>query len=176
MTTIAWDGQLLAADSQLSIGDTPVHGHAKLFALRRMSSMHMLVGISGCQPRGWDLVREFCAHWKTIQIDPNLAALQPLTGEHQATVMVAVLKPADRVTHRMFLVTRDGGVTDMTARKWAIGSGADYALGAMGAGANALQAVRVAAELDVYTNSQPISWRVTDWINAGPDQFKDMPL
>jgi ATP-dependent protease HslVU (ClpYQ) peptidase subunit len=34
---------------------------------------------------------------------------------------------------------------------WAVGSGADYALGAMAMGADALQAIAVASELDVNT-------------------------
>lgn len=37
-----------------------------------------------------------------------------------------------------------------TAKRWAIGSGCDYALGAMEAGASAEQAVRIASRLDVH--------------------------
>lgn len=43
---------------------------------------------------------------------------------------------------------------------WAIGSGANFALGAMRAGANALEAVKIAAQCDPYTGGKIRTYKV----------------
>jgi len=53
---------------------------------------------------------------------------------------------------RIWLYTdKTHGYEQVHARKWAIGTGCDYALGAMAAGADAVAAVKIASRLDVGT-------------------------
>ncbi|MBK8772489.1 MAG: hypothetical protein IPM06_18985 [Rhizobiales bacterium] len=53
---------------------------------------------------------------------------------------------------RIWLYTeKTHGYEQVHARCWAIGTGCDYALGAMHAGADAKKAVKIAAKLDVNT-------------------------
>ena len=46
---------------------------------------------------------------------------------------------------------------------WAVGSGEEYALGAMAMGASAAQAVEVASQFDVYTGSVTENYVVVRW-------------
>lgn len=177
MTTAAWDGKTLASDSMSTIGTTPVNGQTKILALRRPSvGSGMLVACAGTWGQGMRLVRSFCANWRTIVQGERLISCDPVVGEDGATVILVVIRPtADRLW-TAYLITRDGEITDITGRKWAIGSGGEFAMGAMAMDAGAIKAVRIAAELDVHTNNVPQSVNVKDFINLGPSEFKELPL
>lgn len=179
MTTIAYDGVALVSDSQVTIGNTPVLKERKIHALRRTGKMSFLAGVAGSQVRGFDLIRDFVAYWTNIRQETAYSRSPGITGEHQATVIVVVLRPSEddrKMEHRAFLLTSDGNVTEITGARWAIGSGGDFALGAMDAGADALKAVRIAIERDVNSGGLPVSHKIRDYAALTPDQFTDLPL
>lgn len=177
MTTIAWDTKTMAADSQSTIGDTPIMGEDKLLLVRRAGvGRGMLVGICGSAARGLDLLNGFCGSWRFIKEDVRLGRIPALDTNDRATVMVIVIGPAEKYRHRTFLITHDGNVTDITMRPFAIGSGGDFAMGAMSAGAAALKAVRIASELDVFTNAAPLAYKVDDLYGISIDGFKELPI
>jgi ATP-dependent protease HslVU (ClpYQ) peptidase subunit len=136
MTTIAFDGKTLAADSQSTTGST--RGRAVKIA---KSADGFVVAGAG----------EFAVvkQWIRWVLDGRPAERQPELAD-EATVIV--LEPRGRAV--MF---SGSAVSQPLPRKqWAIGSGSDFALGAMAMGADARTAVKVACRFDVYSGGRVV--------------------
>ncbi len=133
MTTIAWDGKTLAADTQISRCG---NASAKTIKIRRIGSL--LVGGAGTT----SLVQRFMG-WLVSGAQGYPPTLQ--IGESSACVMV--------ITPEGWIVEWNGDhPPDMTRADFAAwGSGADIALGALAVGASAARAVEAAARLDNHT-------------------------
>lgn len=140
MTTIAYDGKTLVSDSQSTIGD-------QIYEV-------------DCQK---------------LFPDVGPFAVLGVCGDYQAAMdVLKVIRDFNRIDHirdldfkelnwkcAMLGITHDGQVWHYTDTfsfelrpdiSFAIGSGSDYALGAMAAGATAEEAVKIAARYDVNTN------------------------
>ncbi len=132
MTTIAWDGATLAADRQSTWGGTPIPTR-KVFKLQAPDGSFILYGGSG----------------NTIQLS---AFHRWVTGR---TVRMPLIDDAQFMMidmHRkVWIAHHNLDWHQMDVKRWAMGSGADYALGAMEHGACAREAVKVASALDVST-------------------------
>lgn len=136
MTTICWDGETLAADSQSTTGST--RGKAVKIAKNKAG---FLVAGAG----------EFAVvkHWMRWVLNGMLVDDQPQTA---AKSDIVIIEPRGRAV--MFC---GNAISQPLPRKqWAWGSGSDYALGAMAMGADARQAVAVARKLDIYTGGRII--------------------
>lgn len=146
MTTIAFDGKQLAADSQITNGDViaPI-GVQKIWYIRHLGRNAVVAG-SGTPTSIMGLARLFLQ---------NL----PQVREHHA-VLTAPTFPADQggsammidvETLRVFHMGQDGSCVEVTGSRFACGSGREFALGAMFAGASAADAVKIAKQLDPWT-------------------------
>jgi ATP-dependent protease HslVU (ClpYQ) peptidase subunit len=133
MTTIAWDGKVLASDSRTTWGTTPVDGSTRKIFVAHHPKGKLLVGCSGVE-------EEANAVWQWMtgrtDVEPTVTDLRIMAVDEAG---------------RVFVGSKPGRWSCVGRRKWAIGSGCDYALGAMAAGASARQAVRIAATLDTGT-------------------------
>lgn len=132
MTTIAWDGTTLAADKQSTWGGTPIVTR-KVFKLRAPDGSFILYGGSG------NSIQLGAFHrWVSGQIreKPCIDDCQFMMIDHHRRVWIA---HNNMDWHRIHVP------------RWAMGSGADYALGAMYGGASAAEAVKVASRLDTGT-------------------------
>jgi ATP-dependent protease HslVU (ClpYQ) peptidase subunit len=58
------------------------------------------------------------------------------------------------VNHQCFELSGDFAVTSETSGRYAVGSGSDFALGALAAGATPQEAVKIATQLDAYTGGK----------------------
>lgn len=133
MTTIAWDGRVLAGDRLSHVGGTPVRAR-KVYRVRDPDGRIALVGFAGAM-----VAIEPILEWMRTGEKPSLKNLK-------WTVM---LVDDERVVHYMTSETcRWDSIGSVV---WAIGSGSDYALGAMYAGKSATDAVRIASRLDIET-------------------------
>lgn len=131
MTVIAFDGHVLAGDRKATFGGTP-NASRKVHRVVKDGT----VGLFGFSGSG-----SFCR-----------AYLHYLRTDERWT------EPRGEYTWTVLCVGADGMVWQRTdnacgwepvgRRQWAIGSGADYALGAMAAGKTAREAVLIAARLD----------------------------
>lgn len=132
MTTIAWDGNMLAADRRVSFGQGRM---GEITKIARRESDGALIGSSGatalCQAlERWFLAGEVGDPPK-LDVDKDNAAAG-------------------------FIVRPDGAIDDVSSsgiariesKLYARGAGADYALGAMSMGADAGRDVEVASEWD----------------------------
>lgn len=131
MTTIAWDGKTLAADKQMTN-----HGLA-LRATKIKQIGDLFVAVSGAWDNAqgmFDWVREGMAREKypSFQGDPD-----GFVG------MLVVNASGDAVVFERFATPYP-----VEEPPFAMGSGRDFALGAMHAGATAEEAVRIAIALD----------------------------
>jgi len=130
MTTVAWDGTTLAADRQTTSCGTPTRTH-KVFKAKREGSvfLYACAGHTGqCQAfTRW--VNGECG--KPTFNDFGIIAIDQ--------------------RRRVWVADHDLTWELKGTNQWALGSGADYALGAMLAGATAVQAVRIASRLNVNT-------------------------
>lgn len=146
MTTIAFDGKQLAADTRCCNGDViaPI-GVMKLWYIRHCGRNAVVAG-SGTPTSIMVLARLFLQ---------NLPAVR----QHHA-VLTAPTFPADQggsaimidvETRRVFHMGQDGSCMEITGSQFACGSGREFALGAMFAGASATDAVKIAKHLDPWT-------------------------
>lgn len=137
MTTIAWDGKVLAGDRKCVWGDEAVRTR-KVFKLRLQHGENcpeswltrLLIGFSG---RSEDKVSVL--YWlKHPGTKP-----QP----HDSFWMIAI-----DCRGRLWSLQEKLIWVRIKANKWAIGTGGDYAMGAMASGKSAVEAVRIAIKLD----------------------------
>lgn len=134
MTTIAYDGKRLAADTQAT---TPAGGvcPADIRKLHYIThdGHHAVVGVCGTLAHLGDLARAFL----------DGVTLTPCRDAHGIVIVLL-----DGGTHRAFVMDGHASGLEITGKAYAVGSGGDYALGAMLMGAGAERAVKVACSVD----------------------------
>jgi hypothetical protein len=139
MTTIAWDGKTLAADSQATTSSGTRCRTAKIV---RSSKGFVAAGAGSLNAvTPW-------LRWVLAGMPPEK---QPDTLADSSTILI--VDPRGRA------FTFEGSPVRLPLRDkiWALGSGADFALGAMAMGADARTAVKVACRFDVYSGGRIIA-------------------
>jgi ATP-dependent protease HslVU (ClpYQ) peptidase subunit len=131
MTTIAWDGHTLAADRQSTWGGTATKTR-KIFRAVHEDGREVIYGCAG-------LTHECTAFTRWI----NGEIAEPAFTD----ISVMCIDRSGRLWH----TNHSMNWTQIKVKFWAIGSGCDYALGAMAAGKTAAEAIKIASKLDVTT-------------------------
>jgi ATP-dependent HslUV protease subunit HslV len=134
MTTIAFKDGILVADTQVTEGNWACGTAVKIHQVGRM-----LVGFSGCISAGQRFLT-----W----VKEGLVGDSPADTESEAFV----IEPCGRLT--VWNGKHPISMTHVNGEYYATGSGKQFAIGAMSAGATAEEAVLHAAYQDVYTNDQ----------------------
>jgi len=135
MTTIAYDGNYLAADSRSCVGQGGIIGESKV---KIFINDNYIVGLSGKAAESRLLVQYLNGDIK----------LEYGQLEGGASLLVV-----ERATSQAFYMANSLEL-EMIDTPAADGSGADYALGAMLHGADAVEAVEIASKLDAFTNNE----------------------
>ena len=138
MTTIAWDGRELVGDRMTTMGGTPLPAMRKVHRLRAPNGRIALVGFTGST----GYTASYLA-WMLGGQEPQLKQ-----GEDPKWAILLIEYPR-WVWYRCDSVNRWDLIGATSG--FAIGSGGDYALGALEAGASARHAVRIASRLDNQT-------------------------
>lgn len=134
MTTIVWDGVSMAADRMSVSGCT---GNSRITKIRKIRGF--LVGFSGSAYIGLSLL-----DWFGSGADKES---YPGNDEGEDSGSLLVITP-----DRKIIVYEGRGVPiEFNHSMHAIGSGSEFALGALAMGATAERAVEVASMLDVYS-------------------------
>lgn len=170
MTTIAYDGTMLAADRQEMIGQSERMPHEVTKILRCTIPGHLgtlpppppeatpvdryywprqrvLVAFSGSLL----FARKLLLHY----VEAPRVLGHPITSpsaDGESGSLIVVHLDGERPT--AVLVCCSGGVSNITGKPMACGSGGDYAMGAMYAGQSAHRAVETAAQLDAFTGDR----------------------
>lgn len=157
MTTIAWDGKTLAADSQSTTGsflcstkEEKLHKPGCKDVWRINGEEILCFGASGD-----------CGSEQAI-ID---ALISGFTYKTELPDILAFAAIAAVSHQRCFLIFKDSGKKtasiSLHKEKFAVGSGSDIARTAMHLGNDSVRAVQIASELDVYTGGEIKSIVVT---------------
>lgn len=142
MTTIAWDGKTVAADTQLSYGYTLAPGkHIKYYEIG-----------DGTFLLGSGLVSEI-ADWAEYMKERAQGERPKVPRLKESTLWVLTGRGKNKRVEEVLRGDRYVHVMPINA-PWAIGSGGEFALGAMGAGATAEEAVKIASKFDPFTNNK----------------------
>lgn len=132
MTTIAWDGNMMAGDRRVSYGPGRM-GQATKIA--RRESDGALIGSAGSTPICQALHRWFLAG--------EVGEAPKLEHDKDNAVGGFIVRPCGAIDDLTVC-----GIARIASRLYARGGGADYALGAMSMGADARRAVEIAAQWD----------------------------
>lgn len=135
MTTVAYRNGALAADRQYG-NDGVVEGETtKIF---RRESDGALIGCCGTS--------SICKRFQRWFLDGEQGEAPSLKGDDLHSAGGFIIRPDGRIElHDYF------GCVPVSGAFFAIGSGKDFALGAMEAGASAAEAVEIAARRDAHT-------------------------
>ena len=137
MTTVAYDGIIMAADTQTTDGYGLKGGYTKLHAGRCW-----IAGFSGQT----GLAKRFILEHGDDKPHQLLSTVfNDVYKDDLSVLLVAGEKP--------YILTQ-GVFIEVDSKQHAIGSGRDYALMAMRLGKTAEEAVRLASEFDVHTGSE----------------------
>lgn len=136
MTTLAYDGKMLAADRCVSIGASRSRGDAKIRKVVLAGKGTKPFGIGACGD-GFHAR----AILDAIQFGTEIPNPE-LYGIEDASVAVAIAVQRGKV----WLVSAMGEWMPIHEKKMALGGGFEFAIGAMEAGASAVDAVRIAAK------------------------------
>jgi len=136
MTTIAYKDGVVAYDSLVTVGRRKHLEPAKVFKWNKA-----LIGMCGADCPTNDVVK----HWlNKLLAEPQVTKLKNSDFE-------LLIIPLDG---RLRLLYSDGRGLFLDKPFYAIGSGSDYAMGAMAHGASAEEAVRIAAVFDTATGGK----------------------
>lgn len=132
MTTIAWDGRTLAADSVVTGNGMRLGSMTKAYRIGRL-----LVGLAGTVG-----IAQAFLHWLADGAEGDPPSMKAEDGDAE----VIIVLPDGRIA------TFDKyGRDQMQAERYAIGSGGRFAIAAMAAGADAKRAVEIASSLDCFS-------------------------
>lgn len=160
MTTIAFRDGILAADTQGNWRDTPTHV-SKIYKVHDHGSDAVYLDGSGVLWR----IREIVKQCEAIADDGNFVHKHRQQGLWKAIAHKFYDKhhdaKPDETPSCLLIQAGTGNVLWLDGPRFsavtfnrgyvALGSGADYAMGAMAAGADAVQAVQIAIDHDVHT-------------------------
>ena len=138
MTTIAFDGEIIASDSRSSIGNTLGQGNRKKIFRK-----------------GNEFIAGAGYYDEVIKISEYLlhGGEEPKLSDPDFTIMHIK-------NNKVFYYCNSVNPTPQTP-PFAIGSGDDFALAAMMCGKTAVEAVKIAIKCDVYTGGKVRSYRVS---------------
>jgi hypothetical protein len=168
MTTIAWDGEVLASDTLVTYAGEIKRHSKKLFKLDE----NTLVGLSG---NITDCLRLY--NW--LSVDKGEVSKYPDFSKEDSAYALVIKRefedffdsrfPREYSSHPVFVIKEYShfGPYPITFRdkKHAIGSGMAFALAAMECGKTAIEAVEIAGKFDVGTSSDDTHFLTFDVFN-----------
>ncbi|MBS1793942.1 MAG: ATP-dependent protease subunit HslV [Acidobacteria bacterium] len=152
----------MAGDGQVTLGDTIIKGNAR--KIRKIRNGSVLVGFAGATADAFTLLTKFEAKLDQFQGQLERAALElskDWRTDKYLRNLEALLITADKTGS--FLISGKGDVIASDDGLLAIGSGSMYALSAaralmkhteLGAREIALESLKIAGEICIYTNSE----------------------
>lgn len=133
MTTITWDGESISSDSQATKGNfQKLNIGSKISRLKNGN----VVGFCGSA-----LLLKEAFRW--LDTDRSTRPASLFNDDEESHWEVIEIDRNKNITHHY-----SGGSIVFPNQNFAIGSGSSYALGAMAAGANGIEAIEIASKLD----------------------------
>jgi ATP-dependent HslUV protease, peptidase subunit HslV len=156
------NGQIaMAGDGQVTLGETVIKGNAR--KVRRLKNGEVLVGFAGATADAFTLLTKFEAKLEQFQGQLERAAIElskDWRTDKYLRHLEALLIVADKTD--AFLISGKGDVISSDDGMLSVGSGSMYALSAarallkhteLSAKEIALESLKIAADICIYTNS-----------------------
>jgi len=149
MTTIAYDGRYFVTDSQQTAGSVNLGNIKKVYTKAKDGDL-IVAAIAG----DGDKIKSICKRqlfdiWNdSIVEEINVIFEPPEKGRIGFWVMA--IDPTDLKV--VWQLTHGEKTAVEIQAPYALGSGELFAMGAMGCGVDAMDAIRVAAKFNIYTN------------------------
>ncbi len=164
MTTLAYDGRTIAGDKLATWG-----GKMRLF-----EAVDKLIPWEFNERKGFYLAAgspaEMGKHMRETlaQLDLPTPMRERFEGTDNTYAILIVYNDVVGGPHKAYRVGSEGSTGDITGMRFAVGSGEEYAFGAMDHGATAFEAVKIASKRDVYTGFD------VEWLdlNAVPSDYQ----
>ena len=137
MTTICWDGKTLAADKQATINNRPLLERDSKIKRIKYLGKPALIGVSGSLTLARKVVK-----WIEQGCDEDDT---PSRGDNESFEVIVITSDDVLIYPNNYYPETMGNI------RFAIGSGANYAEGAMAHGASAVEAVKISESLDIFT-------------------------
>ena len=152
MTTIAYDGEILAADGRVSRGGVIVSETFKKIVKRDCCGTEVLIASCGYARLSFLFIK-----WVENGMDLDEWEIEDPDEEYEGLVIAG---------EKVLSFSGDGLVMPFEA-PFSIGSGSELALGAMKAGKSAIGAVKIASETDIFTGGITTAYKRTSegWIS-----------
>lgn len=154
MTTIAFDGRYLAADTLGVRGGNRVE--------QSLCKIQVSGGRAFATGGHWWAIRQYLIDWH--------AAGHPIADYPNPRGLDGCLVVVEGDTRQCKVFTHEAPYPDLEAAPVAFGTGGDIALGAMGAGLTAMEAVKLAMRWDLKTGG-PIDFIDLEWIDKGVQRW-----
>lgn len=148
MTTIAYDGKRIAADRLRNNGESLAPLPMEKIWTMSICGDRLVVAGAGNPTAVMAIARTFAAHIDSARKHHALMPEPTLPKDSSASCLIV-----DVETGRVFHVDSAACSNEVTGTPYACGSGREYALGAMAAGASADDAVRIASAFCPYTGN-----------------------
>lgn len=148
MTTIAYDGKRIAADRRRTNGDSLAQQPMDKIWTMVICGKKLVVAAAGNPTAAMAVARVFAANLHKARVHHALLPDPVLPKDSSGACLIV-----DVETMRVFYVDSAGCANEVTGSAYAGGSGREYALGAMAAGASAGDAVRIASTFCPYTGN-----------------------
>lgn len=136
MTTIAWDGKTMAADRQMTLGSMR---HANTQSKLHIGTYHGMPALFA--GAGTKVYSAAVIEWLLLGMPDERKPEMPESPDSFTVFVVTELG--------LHLFVDSLRAIPLGVTKYAIGTGEDYARGAMAAGASAKRAVEIACEFDI---------------------------
>jgi hypothetical protein len=134
MTTIAFNGRYLAADTMAHRNGVPSNAESRKIDI--------------CEGFAYGAAGEWCTTLGALIAWHRAGAHPDAIPQHGKGGLIIV----ELSTRRFWVVGREMPYLDEERAPFTLGSGGDIALGALHAGVTAMEAVRIAARCDIHTN------------------------
>lgn len=154
----------MAGDGQVTLGETVIKGNAR--KVRRLFNDSILVGFAGATADAFSLLSKFESKLEQFQGQLERAAIElskDWRTDKYLRHLEALLIVADK--NNAFLISGKGDVISSDEGLLSVGSGSMFALAAarallkyteLTAGEIAVESLRIASEICIYTNSEII--------------------
>ena len=139
MTTIAWDGKTLAADKRATVNGM-AHTTKKLIRIKNGPMAGAICGWSNSIAVAMEMI-----HWLESGADIKEFPAAQRTDEWSPVILITYSQQVFVYEKGPFPIERS------FSDAMALGSGREFAMGAMAFGATSQEAIAIATKLDVYT-------------------------
>jgi ATP-dependent protease HslVU (ClpYQ) peptidase subunit len=146
VTTAVYDGHSMAADGRTTWGTEIARDDSVKVRAISYDGRNFVITHAGREIESYDLLRHWVYYTRHGRTSPHQTRPAAEVGDGRYGFIIAEIH--EDGSHTAYLVSANSDFVDVTGTAQALGSGGDFAKGAMQAGATAREAVKVGIKND----------------------------